>query len=229
FVVWALSDYATMHRKRYRRLPGLVDAWRQPKMAAAWIAARYAERPILELHGDWGQRQEGHSTTRRIHVFSNCRAVEIFLGDRSVAKLEGDTHHALDVEAEAGLAIVARGRSGDQDLSAFLPWHGPAAALQIRLAQSELDADRRQTAEFDVCVVDSDGRLVLPWNGEVGVEATGPVRARCYSHDATILISRGTGRGFVTAAGEDGDATVRVSAPGLGGATATLTCRRHRP
>ncbi len=47
--IWALSDYATEHRDRFRRLNGLFDAWRRPKMAAELFRARYAAAPFVSL------------------------------------------------------------------------------------------------------------------------------------------------------------------------------------
>jgi len=41
FAIWCFSDYATMRKKRYMRHCGLFDAMRRPKMAAAFMQAKY--------------------------------------------------------------------------------------------------------------------------------------------------------------------------------------------
>ncbi len=49
--IWCLADYATEHRKRFVRRPGLLArAACRPKMAAELFRARYTERPFVSLH-----------------------------------------------------------------------------------------------------------------------------------------------------------------------------------
>ncbi len=87
--VWAFTDYATEHRKRYRRQPGLFDAWRQPKMAAELFRARYAEEPFVSLF------VTGTGDDRELHVFSNCERVELTRDGLPAGEFKGAPHHIV--------------------------------------------------------------------------------------------------------------------------------------
>jgi len=41
WVLWCLTDYATMRKKRYRRPSGVYDAWRRPKQTALWLREQF--------------------------------------------------------------------------------------------------------------------------------------------------------------------------------------------
>ena len=41
FFIWSFQDYATLRKKRYQRHCGLVDAWREPKLAARMLKERF--------------------------------------------------------------------------------------------------------------------------------------------------------------------------------------------
>ncbi|MEM9598511.1 MAG: glycoside hydrolase family 2 TIM barrel-domain containing protein, partial [Acidobacteriota bacterium] len=204
FAIWSFNDYATAHRKRYRRLPGLVDPWRLPKMSASLFAASYGEGPVLELFGDWGERPEGEGL-RTVHVISNGGGVTVEHGGEIVASLpEGCRHREIRLAPGSYPGpLVARGRFGEQERTAELPWHGPPVGLELR---PEADAvDDSGTLAVDVRVTDGDGHTVTSWNGDVVIRSVGPLRPRTYDGRGHIWISRGTGRGFVTATGGAGD------------------------
>ena len=214
FVIWCLADYATQHRKRYRRLPGLLDAWGQPKLGAALIAAKQSDSPILELSGDWGYRTDSSRDDRSIHLLTNCREVGVYLDDRLLAEFKEGPHEIVFAPPHEG-TLRARGLFGDKEITASLPWHGMANRTQILPNARTLDGTTRETIDFEVRILDQEGTLVTSWNGLVRVATAGPVRLRSFTSEPIIEISRGTGRGFLTATGGTGDLTLEVSADGL--------------
>lgn len=44
FALWCFNDYATLRKQRYKRYSGIVDAWRNPKASAYWLAERFGGR-----------------------------------------------------------------------------------------------------------------------------------------------------------------------------------------
>jgi beta-galactosidase len=223
FAIWAFADYATEHAARYRRLPGLYDAWRQPKMAAALFRAWFVDQPVLEIFGDWGERPPGEPDGERtVHVITNCRNVVLSLAGRTLAQWPEGPRHEVALEPAPGTVIEARGELGERVVVASLPWHGAARRIRLVPEAATIDAGSRATVGFAVRIEDAEGHLVVAWNGLVRVELDGPARLRAFAPGGVVEVSRGTGRGFLTAAGEKGEVRLRAVADGLGGPPTTI-------
>lgn len=225
YAVWSLTDYATEHRGRVRRLAGLLDAWRTPKMAAELFRARHADAPCLALYVTAPgperppsrfrrdlDRESSERAPRELHVFTNCDPVELRIGDAPALELEGALHYVLGV-GEAPIAIAARGRRSGRVARAELAPHGVAARVALEVERATLAPG--STIEIGVAVVDEGGRRARDWNGEVRLAAAGAARLRAFTPDGATELARGVGRSYLTAGVETGEATVTAHAPGL--------------
>ncbi len=222
YVLWSLSDYATLHRRRYTRFTGKFDAWRQPKLAAALFRARHSPQPVLELFGSWAR--EG-SEQRRIAVVTNCSHLEMVLPEgRRPLPYEGLlTVHELRFQP-APLHIDGRHDRG-RATAIVQPW-GRAERL-------ELTAERRRVAwdwtGFGVRVVDRDGVPVGDFNGRAEVNAVGHAVLGMYLPRGGVDLTRGAGRFFVRSKRRPGQVTLAADSQGLEGARLTVELDDQAP
>ena len=207
--VWSLTDYATEHRRRFRRHTGLFDAWRRPKMAAELFRARYAEVPFISL---FVTRSADSAEDRELHVFSNCGRVELMLDGEPFATLEGALHYRARIDG-AFEEIQANGdRQGFPAEAVIRAW-GLAAGIHLTIGKDTLKPGR--TVAVDLMILDADGVLVRDWNGEVRLDIRGPARLRAYTADNEALIARGEGRVYLTTCTSEGELLVTAAADGL--------------
>jgi beta-galactosidase/beta-glucuronidase len=230
--VWSFTDYATEHRKRTRRQTGLFDAWRQPKMAADLVRARFAGEPFISMHcvetrlGAPASRfrtelpdPRGGGSPHRLHIFSNCDGVLLVQDDRKLASIEASPHTIIPVDLARG-EIVAEGFSTSATVSRRLgPWSEPSA---IRLRRSSSLPTAGEVAVVDLQIVDSSGSVVPNWNGNVRAVGTGGARVLAYTAGGDVSVTRGEGRIFVRATPEAEAPVVSVSAGDLPPATLAL-------
>lgn len=184
FAIWCFSDYATLRKARYLRYSGVVDAWREPKLAAYWLRARYSCEPFIKLAADWQPVNETSNALRRVDLFMTVSAAEIRINKRIVMTVEGRGHHLLQIPFEAGrLEAVAL---NEADLFDVIETSGPAARLELK----KLDG---QSGMLQLEVLDGNGRLVRNWDGEVDLGANGAVCAFPYKA-GKVLVAGGTAR-----------------------------------
>jgi len=161
---WAFTDYATEHRKRYRRQPGLFDAWRRPKMAAELFRARYAKEAFVSLF------VTGPAGDKKLHVFTNCESVHVTQDNAPLIELGSALHHVVDME-DGFTALKVEGIRGDATVRNELHSWGDAASLAITIDEAEAKAGR--TIAVDLMICDDAGTPVRDWNGHVKVEIDG--------------------------------------------------------
>lgn len=213
FAIWCLADYATLRKSRYLRYSGVLDAWREPKLAAFWLRARYSRIPFVKLAADWHKDVSGENSVRRVDVFMNLENADVKLNDRTVASVEGAGHHVLELPFEPGpLAVVARDVEGISDT---IMSYDKAARLALSL-QSKLPAVLR------VEVLDQEGHLVRNWDGHVALTMQGGAQAFPYIADR-MLVAGGCGRVPIAADASQADATWHVAADNLQSAHLTIT------
>jgi len=211
--VWCFADYATEHRKRFRRLNGLLDAWRRPKMAAELFRARYADQPFVSLF------LTGQAGEKRIHIFTNCERVRLTRDDRPPVELTDALHHTVSLE-DGFTVVKAEGvRRGITIRNELRSW-GEAATVKISFDKSEV-AERR-TVAIDLTVCDDAGVPVLDWNGHVHVAAEGDARILAYTDAGEVLMARGEGRAYLEFGRSGGEVVVTAAADGLTPCTATI-------
>jgi beta-galactosidase len=206
--LWSFNDYATQRKQRYFRHCGLVDAWRVPKMSAAYIRARTCKEPHVSLHAEWNAN--GGDGARRVHVFTNCDEVTLHVDDRLISTLAGKWHIQTELEFETRVLTARATQGGKHAADSIAPW-GPARSLNLSSESTECIANQRETVVIRCVVTDTNGQHAADWQGEVSVLVDGPARGRFYSEKAAIPIAGGIGHIFITGTGTSGDAIITAT------------------
>ena len=209
FALWCFNDYPTLRKGRYMRFCGVVDAWREPKLAAAWLRARYGATPYIRIAADWSEDVGLHGATRRVDIFSTCAPVELRVNGRCVHTAGDRGHHALTVRFEPGRieAVDARDGSVGDAIDSF----GSARGLVLARSEGEA-ADAPRTLRLRV--VDCAGHWVRDWSGEARVTVRGDARVFPYRADAVRILG-GSARIHVDVAAPGRSGTWSAEAPGL--------------
>lgn len=219
FALWCLNDYATMRKERYNRHCGLVDAWRVPKMSAAFLKAKYARDPFIKVFGNWGQMPGPETGQREMHIFTNCDPVHIARNGVPVATVAGAAHLVQPIAFEPGRLTFSGSRDGREACYELMSF-GDASRVDLKLEKADGDAEQRETLGVVVRITDDAGQVVTPWNGKARVTVEGAAYARTYRQDNVVDIAGGLGRFFITANGKIGVATLKVSCETLAPAAA---------
>ena len=232
--VWSLADYATEHRKRYRRLTGLFDAWRRPKMAAELFRARYGGEPFIALFITPPGPKAASSRFRRVlvpegstegdcelHIFTNCDLVKLQRDGEDLAVLEGAIHFVVVFNRDFE-EISAEGTRNGTRRRRSINRHRQAARVAVAIEENE--AEPRRTLAVNLSIRDAAGEVVPDWNGHVRLDTRGPARLHAYTADNEALIARGEGRAYLTTSTPEGEVLVAATADGLepGGATVRI-------
>jgi beta-galactosidase len=215
--VWCFADYATEHRKRYRRQPGLFDAWRQPKMAAELFRARYAKDPFISLF------VTGVTDAGDLHVFTNCRRVRIIIDDTPPIDLDGELHSVVNLDRFFAVAKV-EGTRGQATVREELRAWKEAATVAIGLDESEASPGR--IVSVDLSIHDGAGNRVRNWDGHVVASVEGDAQLYTYTDAGEVLMSRGEGRVYLQLGRSGGEVVVRATADGFDPASITITPQR---
>jgi beta-galactosidase len=212
FALWSWNDYGTLRKDRYRRHCGIVDAWHIPKMSAAFLRAKYGKEPFLKLFGDWSDR--GKAGPRDVNIFTNCDKVVLTMSGREIAVLDGKTHLVQEVEFN-GRELDAKGTRQGQTVTDKLVPFGAARRISIAAEEPGGKTPAGGTVALAFKILDEAGNLVTDWKGDIGVKVAGPGVLMSYSQRSTVMISGGTGRGFVASTGKAGEVRVSAEFPGL--------------
>jgi len=204
--VWSFTDYATEHRKRYRRQPGLFDAWRQPKMAAELFRARYAEEPFVSLF------VTGTGDDRELHIFSNCERILLTRDGLPAIELEAAPHHVVPLNG-VFTGFRAEGVRGENTVRCELRSWREAATVAISIEEPETAPGRISPVDFTIC--DDAGSPVREWNGRVKVSIEGDARLFPFNEAGEVLVSRGSGRAYVEVGRSGEPFVVHAEANGL--------------
>jgi len=221
FALWCFNDYATLRKERYMRHCGIVDAWRVPKLAAAFLRAKYGTAPFVRVFGDWGHSSGPESGTRELHIMTNCREVVILRNGQPVATVTGGPHRVQTVPFEPGKLTVTGTRDGVEakyELASF----SAAARVDLKPEKADGDAEQRETVGILVRITDEDGHVVTTWSGKVRVTVEGAAGARTYREDNAVDVAGGIGRFFISGNGKIGVATLKGACETLAAATAKV-------
>lgn len=213
FAIWCLADYATLRKSRYLRYSGVVDAWREPKLAAFWLRARYSNVPFVKLAADWQFVAEASRGVRRVDVFTNVARAEVQVNGRTVETLVGAGHHVLELAFEPGcISAVALDVKGIFDRIAS---YGSAVQLALRLQSGVPDTLRIE-------VLDKDEHLVRDWDGQVALAVEGGAQAFPYCA-GRVLVAGGCARVPVAIDVSQSPCVWRVSSSNLQPATLSIS------
>lgn len=219
FALWCFNDYATMRKERYNRHCGIVDAWRVPKMSAAFLKAKYAREPFVKVFGSWGKPPGPETGQRAMHIFTNCDQVLMVRNGVPVATVTGAPHIVQSIAFEPGRLTFTGSRDGREARYELMSF-GDASRVDLKLEEADGDADQRETLGVVVRITDDAGQVVTSWNGKVRVTVEGAAYARTYRQDNAVDIAAGLGRFFISANGKIGVATLKVSCETLAPAVA---------
>jgi hypothetical protein len=230
--VWSFTDYATEYRLRFRRLTGLFDAWRRPKMAAMLFAARYGGEPLIAFFVTAPGPEAPPSRFRKVvtpaggsegdgelHVFTNCESVRLLRDGEELAVLEGAIHYVVPFDRDFEEISAEGSRHGTGTRSSI---RRSRQAARVAVAIEEDEAEPRRTLAVDLTIRDADDTMVRDWNGHVRLEIRGPARLNAYTADNEALIARGEGRAYLTAGTSGGEVMVVARAGVLEPGSATV-------
>lgn len=226
FALWSFNDYGTLRKKRYARHCGLVDAWRSPKMAADYLAARFRPEAFVRLVADWrvAPAREGGGDERDVVVFTNCDTLRFFVGGVPAGEMRGANPLAVKLPFRDGALEVRALRGTECASDVCLPW-GPAARLTIVPSpEGDANAANADVLCFDVLAADAHGRPVLDWAGDARVTCDGPAAVRSHTPAGAVRLAGGRGRVFVEPRGA-GLLTLRAEALRLDGGELTVAMR----
>ena len=196
FALWCLNDYATLHKKHYLRHSGVHDAWRQTKMAADFLRARYTTEPFIRLFADWEIRANGDD--RDIYICTNCSQVALRIDNRQITQTAGSPFLRLRIPFTEATLIAEGGSGGTVIRDSCAPWRN---AYEIQLQVSTMPVP--DWLDCRAQVVDGDGHPVLSWNGDLTTSLQGHGEIYGYTADNRIQVSRGCGRFFAHVPGSE--------------------------
>lgn len=218
-LLWCFSDYATERKDRFYRCCGIVDAWRQPKRAAALFQARYAAAPFVRAWADW--RLDGPAR-RRVEIFSNAPRVSAWCDGRCVAEAACRESVSLELPYSPHPLELRAHHAAGEAREVIAPWGAPQRVV-VRWPAPHLAP--RETAAFELMVEDAAGRRVRDYAGDVPVAVEGPARLRAFSSGGVVRVADGVGRGFITARGTPGVVCIAARVAGWESAPARVEVR----
>jgi hypothetical protein len=231
FAVWSFNDYATQRKQRFMRYSGILDGWREPKLAARWLAARANERPVLGVWCDWSA---AGAPARAVCLVTNCEQVSRVTlsvwpppprgqsgGERYAVHepllfaTSRIFFHEMTLPFDGQPLRLCGTWRGQRVVCCVDPWD-PAADLRLCLETVETDtAGGERVAALGVQIVDGAGRSVRDFNGEAEVRLSGRARAALLG-GRLLPVRNGTARLFVAQlARHAGPLHVQVAVSGL--------------
>ncbi len=227
FFAWCMFDYPTHRdfgsgdRMCYH---GVMDAFRNPKLAAALYASQGEERPVLEVGSpmDIGDYPGGQVGT--VWVFTNADEVALYKDGAPVARRRPGPWKGLahgPVPIEEGRDVVSWGGEAtrwrfdavkDGQVTASVT-KGPVAGLWLEVLPSRTDL--REGACYDMAAVrvrlkDANGNPVPYAQLPVTFALEGPA---ALAGPETAVLEGGMGGTYVYTLGEEGTAVLTVRTP----------------
>jgi beta-galactosidase len=197
-----------------------------------YAAAQAAGSRALAERWNW---EKDSRQTIPVTVYTNCDSAELFLNGRSLGekvladRLQPELH--WEVPNEPGVLRAVGKREGREAAHFELATTGPAQRLEIAADTLALGGDGGDVANFEIRVVDAQGRRVVTDGREITAEVSGagelvaldtgdlrdvtPVglgHRRAFEGRSLAMV-RATGAGRIT---------IRVSASGLSSAEAAI-------
>ena len=210
YFIWSFQDYATLRKKRYGRYCGLVDAWREPKMAACYLTARLSRSPCLKVFA-----HVETSDAAFLLIITNCSELDVKIG--------GEVSRVSDVKLINRIPILDESKAvkvlatrGDTSISAEVLPVGVADRLHVD--ETHVGDSIRA---IDISVMDVSGHLVGNWEGMVQVSSNGAGRLYPYTTNSNVWITGGTGRFYAST--DEQEMSVEVRHVDLVSASLTLT------
>ncbi len=216
---------------------GAVDLFLQKKDAFYQNQSHWLDTPMIHLLPHWNHAgREGDLID--VWAYTNCEEAELYLDGESlgICKIAPFSHAEWKVPYKSGKLTVV-GRNGGRDI-AFdsTETSGKAAALRLRLENGIPAANGRDIAVVTCYCVDAEGRYVpdaegyvISFNANKFGEIVG-TGSDVSDHTPVTSPDRRMRAGLCSAAvragTEEGDLRIYASAPGLDGASLTITLKK---
>lgn len=211
YALWSFNDYATLRKERFTRHCGLVDAWRMPKMAHAWMQAHTARTACVALFVDWSR--DG-AAERTVHVIGNAPEAVLRCGNHHVT-LPLEQHYGTCTIPFADAPLqVELARADGQATAEQAPWGRPHH-LALHPVPSPAPAGMRDAMVLRVDVRDSRGTVCRNAEVLLHVGVQGPAAARTYMPTGHAQLTGGTAYIHLMPLPGSGVVRVDVTAPGL--------------
>jgi beta-galactosidase len=154
---------------------GIMDLCGFPKDLFYYYQSWWQEKPVLHLlpHWNWPGK-EGQPVL--VRCFSNCKEVELFLNGKSLGKQAMQSNQYLDwtVNYQPGV-LSAKGYDGNKViLETKVETTGAPAAVRLEPDRTTIGADGKDVSVVNVCVLDSQGRVVPTADNLIQFGLTGP-------------------------------------------------------
>ncbi|MFZ0211226.1 MAG: beta-galactosidase GalA [Candidatus Acidiferrales bacterium] len=154
---------------------GVMDTCGFPKDTYFYYQAWWSGKPVLHLfpHWNWAGR-EGQPI--QVWVHSNCDEVELFLNGASLGRkpVPWLSHLEWNVNYAPG-ALVARGwKEGKLTAEDKRETTGAPAEIKLMPDRASIRADAEDVSVINVCVFDSEKRIVPTADNEIAFEVSGP-------------------------------------------------------
>ena len=216
---------------------GAVDLFLQKKDAFYQNQSHWLDTPMIHLLPHWNHAgREGELID--VWAYTNCEEAELYLDGESlgICKIAPFSHAEWKVPYKSGKLTVV-GRNGGRDI-AFdsTETSGKAAALRLRLENVIPAANSRDIAVVTCYCVDAEERYVpdaegyvISFNANKFGEIVG-TGSDVSDHTPVTSPDRRMRAGLCSAAvrvgTEEGDLRIYASAPGLDGASLTITLKK---
>jgi len=182
-----------------------------------------------------------------VHIYTNGDEAELFLNGQSLGKRRIGEPHSYrltwdDVKYAPGKLEVVVTKSGKSWAKAIQETTGKPSELELQTDRSEITADGEELAYLTIRVLDAKGREVPRTRTPVEVRLSGPLEIIGIGNgdpidhtpmkpvdpsQAKIIAFNGKAQVIVCGQrGKSGEARVKVSAAGLGTATASIEASR---
>lgn len=182
WALWCFADYATPRHQRWFRECGVVDGWRDGKLAADWVRARCRPEPFLSVRADWSLTA---GPRRRVYTVTNCEELRFIRADGTGDVVLAPRPDLIerDVDFDGGpLRVIGRHERGTVE-ARLEPW-GVPAAIRLRAAPvPEAAGAAHPLFRCEAQVVDARGAAVRVCEGEARVDAPAGVCASLIGGD----------------------------------------------
>jgi beta-galactosidase len=205
---------------------GMADIWRIPKEAYWFYKSQWNPAPMVHIVGHWTwPGQEGKR--RQVKVYSNAKAVELFLNGKPLGAKDRVTGTPLafpglvwDVPYEAG-TLRAVARVNGKEIADERKTAGPAAKIVLQSDAASLrSGDPESLAYITALVTDANGTVLPDSHATIAFTLYGPgelVEQTWLGHGTGLTWEAVAGmtRVALRSTGRTGTAIVSAVSPGL--------------
>lgn len=224
---------------------GILDYCGFPKDEAFYLKAWWTDQPVLHILPHWNLKgHEGENID--IWVYSNCDEVELTVNGKNLGrkKKTKNSHLSWTAVYKPGTVKAVGYKNGKKIMTKRIDSTGDATRIALSAHRNTIEADNRDVAVVAVELKDKKNRFVPTACNNLSISVSGPVRilgvgngnpsyqdserpadaeARTYSVKAFC----GLAQVLLQSTGEEGEATITISADGLQSATLPISVAKR--